>query len=71
VLSISRRAARTLVVVALFNALIWLDFARRIAGDEGRETSFYVVHAVLIATSLVLAAIVGVIGWRALRRPAP
>lgn len=68
-LSITRRAARFLILVAAWNWIIWLDFARRLSGDDGRPTSFYVVHAVLIGTSLVLATAVGLIGWRALRTP--
>ena len=66
--TISRRAAVFLLVVAAWNWFIWIDFARRLAGDGDREAAFYVVHAVLIGTSLVLATVVGVIAWRALRR---
>ncbi|MET0811518.1 MAG: hypothetical protein ABWY03_00595 [Microbacterium sp.] len=46
---------------ALFNVLVWPTFYRRVAKDprardaDGRPTRFLVVHAVLIATALVLA----------------
>ncbi|UOE45056.1 SCO4848 family membrane protein [Agromyces larvae] len=52
-----------LLVNAAFNAIVWPRFLKRIADDprardaEGRRTRFYVVHAVLIAAALVIAAV--------------
>ena len=66
--TISRTSARFLVAVGFFNWAIWLRFARAIATDHGRPTSFYVVHAVLIVVSIAVGTAVGAIGWRALRR---
>ena len=66
---ISRGSARFLVGVGAWNWVIWLDFARRLVGDEGRETAFYVVHAVLIVVSIALGTGVALVGWRALRSP--
>ena len=65
---ISTNAARFLVAFGVWSWVIWLMFARNIAKDDTRATAFYVVHAILIVVSLVLGTIVGVIGWRALRR---
>jgi len=51
-----------LFINAAFNALVWPRFYRRVANDprardaEGKPTRFLVVHAVLIALALVLAA---------------
>ncbi|GAA1936778.1 hypothetical protein GCM10009775_30910 [Microbacterium aoyamense] len=50
-----------LLANAVFNVLVWPTFYRRVAKDprsrdaDGRPTRFLVVHAVLIATALVLA----------------
>jgi hypothetical protein len=57
-----------LVVSALWNLLIWPRFLQRIRTDPrardaaGRPTAFLRVHVVLIGVSLLLAALVGVIG---------
>ncbi|WP_084039380.1 SCO4848 family membrane protein [Demequina sp. NBRC 110053] len=51
-----------LLVNALFAAVVWPQFMKRIAADErstdnsGARTRFYRVHVVLIVTALVLAA---------------
>ena len=52
-----------LLVNAVFNALVWPTFYRRIAKDErardaaGKPTRFLIIHAVLIGTALLLAAL--------------
>ena len=52
-----------LLVNALFAIAVWPRFMKRIAGDDrstdasGARTRFYRVHAVLIGTALVLAAV--------------
>jgi len=52
-----------LILNGVFNALVWPAFYRRVARDarardeEGRATRFLVVHTVLIAVALVLAAV--------------
>lgn len=51
-----------LILNAVFNALVWPTFYRRIARDprahneQGRPTRFLVVHTVLIGVALALAA---------------
>ena len=52
----------------LFNVIAWPRFYPRIAADprardeQGRRTTFYTVHVVLIVIALVLAAASAVIG---------
>ena len=52
-----------LLINAAFNVLVWPTFYRRVAKDPrardsaGRATRFLVVHAVLIGTALVIAAV--------------
>jgi len=51
-----------LLANAVFNILVWPTFYRRVAKDprardgNGKATRFLVVHAVLIAIALALAA---------------
>jgi uncharacterized membrane protein len=53
---------------AVFNAVVWPRFYRRIAADArardttGRSTAFLRVHTVLIAIALVIAAVSAVAG---------
>ncbi|MFT4299290.1 MAG: hypothetical protein QM597_06630 [Aeromicrobium sp.] len=60
--------ALLLVVAGAWNLLIWPQFAKRIIADprsrdeNGRRTTFFTVHAVLISVSFVLGLSVGVIG---------
>ena len=57
-----------LIVTAFWNLLIWPRFWTRITKDarsrdeQGRTTTFYRVHAVLIGVSLALGIAVGVLG---------
>ncbi len=50
-----------LLVNAVFNALVWPTFYRRVAKDErahgtdGKPTRFLIVHTVLIGAALVIA----------------
>jgi hypothetical protein len=75
---LSRRWAVFLAGVGVWTWVIWPRFGLAIYRDDrsfadGRPTSFLVVHAVLIAASLVIGTTVGVLGiraWRAGRRSA-
>ncbi|MFK0239363.1 MULTISPECIES: SCO4848 family membrane protein [unclassified Microbacterium] len=55
--------AVVLFLNAAFNALVWPQFYKRVAKDprardqNGKATAFLKVHAVLIATALVLALV--------------
>jgi uncharacterized membrane protein len=60
-----------LLVNAVWNAIVWPQFYKRVSKDArardaaGKPTKFLIVHAVLIGVSLVIAlvsAIFGVIG---------
>jgi uncharacterized membrane protein len=52
-----------LVVNAAWNAIVWPQFYKRVSRDErardanGKPTRFLIVHAVLIAVSLVIAVV--------------
>lgn len=52
-----------LLVNGIFNVLVWPPFLRRVSADprarddEGNATKFLLVHRVLIALALVLAAV--------------
>ncbi|WP_286796043.1 hypothetical protein [Microbacterium sp. UBA3394] len=56
-------AAAVLFVNALFNVVVWPRFYPRIANDaratdaNGKRTTFYRVHVVLITIALILAAL--------------
>ena len=60
-----------LLVNAVWNAIVWPQFYKRVSKDalardaSGKPTTFLIVHAVLIGISLLIAlvsAIFGVIG---------
>ena len=57
-----------LLVAAAWNLVVWPRFWRRVTTDPrardaaGRPTRFYTVHAVLVGVSVLLAALVGVVG---------
>ena len=72
---LSKRWSVFLVLVAVWSWLVWPRFAKAIWDDPrsfhgGSATSFLWVHAVLIASALVIGTAVGVLGvkgWRASR----
>ena len=57
-----------LLVNALYNAVVWPRFWKRVAtdprarDDEGRPTRFLTVHAVLIGIALLIALVSAVAG---------
>jgi hypothetical protein len=78
---LSRRWAAFLIAVGVWTWLIWPRFGLAIWNDkrawsagavgQGTPTSFLWVHAILIAASLAIGSVVGVLGvraWRAARR---
>ncbi|MFI6293196.1 SCO4848 family membrane protein [Nonomuraea sp. NPDC050790] len=62
----SRKIAGFLVALGAFMIFEWINLGFNLA--DGHKTSFYVVHGILIAVNVVLAVIVGIIGWKGLRR---
>jgi hypothetical protein len=61
----SRKVAVFLLGLAAFMIVQWVMLAFNM--QPGRPTAFYVVHGTLIVVNLVLAVVLGVIGWRGLR----
>jgi hypothetical protein len=61
----TRRMAGFLLVLAAFMVFEWINLGFNLA--DGHPTAFYVVHGILIGVNLILALVVGVIGWRAWR----
>lgn len=61
-------SALTLFINALFNIVTWPRFLQRIAKDErardanGRRTTFYRVHLILVTCAVVIAAASVVVG---------
>lgn len=61
-------AAILLLLNALYNAVVWPRFWKRVSQDprardaQGRATKFLTVHAVLIGIALVIAAVSAVAG---------
>jgi hypothetical protein len=72
---LSKRWSVFLVLVAVWSWLVWPRFAKAIWDDPrafhgGSPTGFLWVHAVLIASALLIGTAVGVLGvkgWRAAR----
>lgn len=67
-----RRVGVLLLVVAVWNWVIWPNFLRNIWHDDrsfsNGPTGFFLVHLVLVIVSLVLATVCAVAGIRVLRR---
>lgn len=62
-------AAILLIVNAIFNAIVWPQFWKRVAKDprasdeQGRATKFLKVHAVLIGIAMLLAVASAIAGF--------
>ena len=66
-----RRHGVLLLAVALWNVVTFGMFARNLyaaysAGEE-RATGYWVAHSVLIVVNFAIAAVLGRLGWKALR----
>jgi len=55
------------MVVAVWNVVTWAQFARNLSQAEGRPTGYYVAHTVLIVVNLVIAGVLGTMGFRVWR----
>jgi hypothetical protein len=68
---LERRHALLLLGVALWNVLTFGMFAKNLyaayAAGEERATGYWVAHSVLIVVNFVIAALLGRLGWKALR----
>lgn len=66
-----RKHALLLLGVALWNVVTFGNFARNLVqaaqDGEDRATGYWVAHTVLIVVNVAIAAVLGSLGWRALR----
>lgn len=69
-MSVGRRTGWFLVAMAVWNAFIWLTFAKNLsaahADGEDRATGYWVAHTVLIVVNLALGVVFAVLGTRIL-----
>lgn len=66
--AVHRRRGLVLLAIAVFNVWLWGTRIRNLVADAGDASAAFVgVHAVLFGTSLVLAGVLAVLGWRMLR----
>jgi hypothetical protein len=64
-MNISRHASGFVLGLAAFMIFEWLMLAKNLGSGPARPTAFYVVHGILVGVNVVLAVILGAIGWRA------
>ncbi len=65
---LERRHALVLLAIAVWNVVTYAQFTKALATtEEDRPTAYYVAHSVLIVVNLVIAAVLGRWGWKALR----
>jgi hypothetical protein len=66
-----RKHAILLLAVAAWNGPSFGNFARNLwsayESGEDRATGYWVAHSVLIVVNFVIAALLGALGWKALR----
>ncbi|MEV1166859.1 hypothetical protein [Nonomuraea sp. NPDC049784] len=58
----SRKIAGFLIILGVFMIFEWVNLGFNLA--DGHPTSFYVVHGILIVVNIILAVVLGIIGWR-------
>ena len=70
-MKLERRHALLLLGVALWNVLTFGMFTKNLyaayAAGEERATGYWVAHSVLIVVNVAIAAVLGRLGWKALR----
>lgn len=54
-----------MLALAAFMIFEWVMLAKNLGSGPARPTAFYVIHGILVAVNIVLAMVLGVIGWRA------
>lgn len=66
-----RKHAILLLAVAAWNVISFGNFARNLysayEAGEDRATGYWVAHTILIVVNFVIAALLGSLGWKALR----
>ena len=67
-----RKHAVLLLAVAVWNVVTFGQFARNLwsayESGEDRATGYWVAHTVLIVVNFLIAALLGTLGWKVLRR---
>ncbi|HSE09810.1 MAG TPA: hypothetical protein VLB29_14185 [Nocardioidaceae bacterium] len=73
-MKLERKHAVLFLVIAAWNVLSYANFAKNLAetaaSGADRPTGYYVAHIVLIVVNLVIAAVLGRLGWRIWRATA-
>lgn len=69
--TLTRRHAGVLMLIAAWNVLTYANFTRNLLGawaaGEDRPTGYWVAHSVLIVVNLLIAVVLARWGWRAWR----
>ena len=67
-MKLERKHALVLLAVAVWNVVTYARFTTALIGtEESRPTGYYVAHGVLIVVNVLIAAVLGTWGLRALR----
>jgi hypothetical protein len=65
---LERKHALVLLAVAVWNVVTYAQFTKALVQtEEDRPTAYFVAHGVLIVVNVVIAAVLGTWGLRALR----
>lgn len=66
-----KKHAWLLIGVAIWNFFIWITFAKNLSAAHSRgedhPTGYWVAHTILIVVDLILGAVLGALGVKALR----
>ena len=67
-MKLERKHAAVLLAIAVWNVLTYARFTKALVQtEEARPTSYFVAHGVLIVVNVVIAAVLGTWGVRALK----
>ncbi|MGH3365327.1 MAG: SCO4848 family membrane protein [Nocardioidaceae bacterium] len=70
-MKLERKHAVLFLLIAAWNVLSYANFAKNLAeaaaSGADRATGYYVAHIVLIVVNLVIAAVLGRLGWKVWR----
>lgn len=67
-MKLERKHALVLLAIAVWNVVTYAQFTRALATtEEERPTAYFVAHGVLIVVNMVIAAVLGRWGWKALK----
>jgi len=71
-MKLEKRGGALLLVVGVWNIVIWSNFARNLAKtaadpEQERPRPYYIAHAVLIVVNSIIGGVLSVLGVKALR----